>query len=70
MQLANVGGMDRVARLALGAGAIIAGIMLGAFSGQVAGLITGGIGCVLLLTGIVGFCPAYLPLKLSTCKPR
>ncbi|MFO0862029.1 MAG: DUF2892 domain-containing protein [Phycisphaerales bacterium] len=71
MSFANVGGMDRALRLAIGAIAIGSGtILLGAFRGEVTGLIVSGVGVVMLLTGLVGFCPAYLPFGLSTCGTK
>jgi hypothetical protein len=30
--------------------------------------VVAGVGAVMLLTAAIGFCPAYLPIKLSTCK--
>lgn len=58
---ANVGGLDRVARI----GAGVALIALAA-AGTVGAW--GWIGVVPLATGLIGWCPAYLPFGLSTCK--
>ncbi|MFN3886844.1 MAG: DUF2892 domain-containing protein [Aquabacterium sp.] len=58
---ANVGGIDRVARI----GAGVALIALAA-TGTVG--VWGWIGVVPLATGLIGWCPAYLPFGLSTCK--
>lgn len=60
---ANVGGIDRMARI----GAGVALIALAA-TGTVGAW--GWIGVVPLATGLIGWCPAYLPLGLSTCKTR
>ena len=57
----NVGGMDRTLRLAIG----IAILALGAYFKSWWGLI----GLLPLLTGLVSWCPLYLPLRLST-RPR
>ena len=62
----NMGLVDRIVR-------VIAGIVLGVlwYTGQVTGtaaIILAVVGVVLVLTGAVGFCPAYLPFKLSTRK--
>lgn len=57
----NVGGMDRVLRVVVGAG-----VLSLAFIGPQTAL--GYIGVVPLLTGIFGFCPAYLPFGIKTCK--
>ncbi len=71
MTLANVGGADRAVRLIAGFAALAVGLgVLGATRGEVAGIVVSIVGVVMLLTGMVGFCPAYLPFGLSTCKPR
>ncbi|GIZ53142.1 YgaP family membrane protein [Noviherbaspirillum aridicola] len=60
---ANVGGVDRVLRIVLGAGLILA-----ALSGQIGAW--GWLGVVPLLTGVFRFCPAYLPFGLRTCERK
>lgn len=62
----NESGMDRILR-------VVAGIILIAL--YLAGVVTGGLGIVLLivgavalLTGVVGFCPLYALLKIKTNK--
>lgn len=59
----NVGGIDRILRIALGL------VLIGA---TLAGLLPawGWIGVVPLATGLIRWCPAYLPFGLKTCKPR
>lgn len=57
----NVGKIDRLFRIALGLG-LIAASVLGAIGAW------GWIGLLPLATGIFGFCPAYWPLGLSTCR--
>lgn len=59
----NEGAVDRVVRVALG---------LGLLSLTVVGPETwwGLVGLLPLLTGIVGFCPAYRLVGLSTCPVR
>lgn len=62
---------DRVARFLLGAAAIIVAILaLGAIDGAILGIVIGVIGIVLILTALVGFCPAYAVCGLSTCKVK
>jgi hypothetical protein len=56
----NVGGIDRILRIVVG----IALIAL-AVTGTVG--LWGYIGVVPLLTGLIGWCPVYLPLGLKTC---
>lgn len=58
----NVGGIDRVLRIAGGV-ALIAWALLG-------GPAWAWIGVVPLATGLIGWCPAYLPLGMSTCKTK
>ncbi|HEX5310884.1 DUF2892 domain-containing protein [Aquabacterium sp.] len=60
---ANVGGLDRIARIA--AGLVLIGL---AATGTVG--VWGWIGVVPLATGSLGWCPAYLPFGLSTCKTK
>lgn len=61
----NVGGFDRVFRIVLGIVLIVAGFFF--LSGTV-GTIVGVIGFIPLLTGLIGWCPLYLPFKFSTRK--
>jgi len=60
---ANVGGIDRVARIVAGVGCIG-----WAATGTVG--VWGWFGVVPLATGLSGWCPAYLPFGLSTCKMK
>lgn len=58
---ANVGGIDRVA----------ASWRCGVDRSGCAGVgVWGWIGVVPLATGLSGWCPAYLPFGLSTCKMK
>jgi hypothetical protein len=56
----NVGTVDRVIRILAGLAILAAGFYYKNGWGL--------IGLLPLLTGIVRFCPAYLPFGLSTCK--
>lgn len=58
--MANVGGVDRVLRIVLGAALVIAAVTgyLGVWAW---------IGVVPLATGLFRFCPAYKLIGLSTC---
>lgn len=58
----NVGGIDRGIRILLGVVIIGAGIF---YENN-----WGALGLVPLLTGIIGWCPAYLPFGLSSCKVK
>ncbi|MBK1718997.1 YgaP family membrane protein [Thiocystis violacea] len=57
----NVGAMDRNIRLAVAGVLILAGLMTG-------NIILDILGLIILATGAIGFCPAYLPFKFSTVK--
>ncbi|MDR3390894.1 MAG: DUF2892 domain-containing protein [Sulfuriferula sp.] len=59
----NVGGIDRVIR-------IIAGLVLIGLAATNTIGAWGWIGVVPLATGIIGWCPAYLPFGIKTCKAK
>ena len=65
MFTSNVGGYDRIFRIVIGLVLIVLGFFV--LSGTLA-LVVGIFGFVPLLTGLVGWCPLYLPFKLSTRK--
>jgi hypothetical protein len=60
---ANVGGIDRILRILVGV-ALIAMAALGYIG------MWGYIGVVLALTGVIRWCPAYLPFGFSSCKAK
>lgn len=58
----NAGPLDRALRITAGIGLIVFG-----FSAE--NYLISALGLVPLLTGFIGFCPFYAPLKLNTgCK--
>ena len=57
----NLGSIDRTIRVLAGIG-LLALVFVGPQTPW------GYIGLVPLLTGVIGFCPAYCPLGLSTCR--
>ncbi len=59
----NVGGLDRALR-------VIAGLALIALAVTGTVGLWGYIGIVLVLTGAVGFCPAYPILGINTCSMK
>jgi hypothetical protein len=70
----NEGPFDRIVRAA--AGTIMLFLGVSSFTGPIA-LLEGALalvfaiaGGMLLLTGLVGWCPAYAMLGLRTCRPR
>jgi hypothetical protein len=60
---ANVGGIDKIARI--GVGAVLLGL---AATGTVGAW--GWIGIVPLATGLMGWCPLYPLLGLNTCPAK
>ena len=59
----NVGTIDRTLRIAVGASLVILTV-----TGQIGAW--GWLGLVPMATGLLRWCPAYLPFGLSTCKTR
>lgn len=57
---ANIGGLDKKIRIA--AGVVI--LAVGAFSQSWWGLV----GIIPIATAVINWCPAYLPLGISTCE--
>jgi hypothetical protein len=64
----NMGIADRGIRVLL---AIVVGILYfdGTISGAVA-VILGIVAVVFLVTGAIGYCPAYVPLKIDTAAKK
>lgn len=58
----NVGGIDRILR-------IVAGLALTAWA-LMGGPVWAWIGVVPLATGLIGWCPAYAPFGLNTCRVK
>lgn len=56
----NVGGIDRALRIIVGLAVIGWGVYAQNWWGA--------IGLIPLLTGVIGWCPAYLPFGLNSCK--
>ena len=56
----NVGKADRIIRVILGAGIIAIGVYLKSWWGA--------IGVIPIITAAIGWCPAYLPFGISSCK--
>jgi hypothetical protein len=60
---ANVGGIDKIARIAVGA------VLIGLAATGTVG-VWGWIGVVPLATGLMGWCPLYPLLGLNTCPMK
>ena len=58
---------DRAGRVALGVFCIWLGFISGALVGGAA-VVASMVGVIMLLTGLVGFCPLYRVFGLSTCS--
>lgn len=54
----NMGKMDRMIRVVIGLGIIVAGVLYKSWFGV--------IGVIPLATALIGWCPLYCPLKIST----
>jgi Inner membrane protein YgaP-like, transmembrane domain len=66
---ANENGADRAVRVILGIVALVVSYTsLGVMDGAILGIVVAAVGVILVLTGLVGFCPAYKLVGLSTCK--
>jgi hypothetical protein len=64
----NMGSIDKTIRVLV---AVVIGILY--FTDQITGtaaIILGIFAVVFLLTSAIGFCPLYLPLRLSTLKKK
>lgn len=61
--VANVGGVDRAFRIIIGLIFLILGIFVFKSALSVIFII---LGALALLTGIIRFCPGYLPFKFSS----
>lgn len=61
----NIGTVDRTVRIFIGLALI--GLALGWFGGQYQS-VWAWIGIIPLATGLMGWCPAYSLLGVSTCK--
>ena len=65
----NEGFLDRFVRVSLGILLLPAGIFLfGGLQGTLLGLVTAGFGTWVLITGLIGFCPLYIPLEINTLE--
>lgn len=64
----NMGVVDRVLRVLV---AIVVAVLY--ISGRITGVtaaVLGLIAVVFVVTSGMGFCPAYLPFRISTCRKR
>jgi len=62
----NEANWDRIVRVVLGSVLLYLG--LGGVVSSALGIVLGIVGAILLLTGVVGFCPLYSVFKFGTKK--
>jgi Inner membrane protein YgaP-like, transmembrane domain len=62
----NESALDRVIRVVLGL--VLLALFLTGIVGGTLGIILVVVGAILLITGIIGFCPLYALLKIKTKK--
>jgi hypothetical protein len=67
---ANVGGLDRAVRLAVGAVLLAVGVWFEVTTGGRRGAFIGLIGLFVLVSGLIRFCILYVPLGISTARRR
>jgi hypothetical protein len=58
----NMGSVDRLIRLVVGAAILIVGIIAGSWWAL--------LGAVLIVTGFLKFCPLYLPFRFNTIRAK
>ena len=56
----NIGSTDKILRIIAGLIIIVSGLIFKSWWGV--------IGLALILTAVINWCPAYVPLGISTCK--
>ncbi len=64
----NMGTVDRIIRVIL---AIVVAVLY--FTGQISGIaviILGTLAVIFVITSAIGFCPLYVPLKISTLEKK
>jgi hypothetical protein len=64
----NMGGADRIIRIILAA--VFAYLYFGGIVTGTWGIVLLILGGVFVLTSLIGFCPLYAPLGISTCPTK
>jgi hypothetical protein len=62
----NIGTIDKIARIVFAVSVVIL-YSIGAIGGTTAAVL-GSLAVIMAVTGLVSFCPLYLPLHISTKK--
>ena len=63
----NLGKLDVVVRFTVGAGSIVVGAYMAFVQNNVYGLALGFSGGILMVTGVIRWCPVYALLGLNSC---
>lgn len=58
----NIGPTDRILRIVIGIAAVGLGVAFGSWWGA--------LGLIPIITAIIGWCPIYAPLHISTCAVK
>lgn len=66
----NVGGIDRVLRLVVGLALLAWAFVPNLMNAETPINMWGLIGIVPLFTALIGWCPAYVPFGIKTCKTK
>jgi hypothetical protein len=67
---ANVGGLDRAVRLAVGAVLLVVGAWFEVTTGGGLGALISLVGLFVLVSGLIRFCILYVPFGISTARRR
>lgn len=62
----NMGTLDRVLRAIVAA--VLAVLIFNGTLGGALAIVAGVVAVIFLLTSLIGFCPLYRPLGISTCR--
>lgn len=62
----NVGATDKLIRIVVGIVLILVGVFSSGWSSKIWIII----GLIPLITGLIGYCPLYTVLGISTCKTK
>ena len=62
----NMGTIDRIIRILLAI--VVIGLYLNGTITGIAAIILGIVAFIFIVTSLIGFCPLYMPLKISTIK--
>lgn len=70
MSIANVGSVDRIFRLVVGAALLASPFFLHLDPQSIPAIAAYAVGVILIATAIFSFCPLYALLRIRTCKKK